>query len=67
MLTDRGFCSYDAIAQLKAHRVDSMMRLHQAHKVDFRRGRRLGDGDRIQVWKHPQRHNMHIMNAEQWA
>ncbi|MGI9243325.1 MAG: IS4 family transposase [Verrucomicrobiales bacterium] len=66
-LTDRGFCSYGAIAQLKARGVDSVMRLHQARKVDFRRGKRLGDGDRIQVWERPQHQNKHIMSAQQWA
>jgi hypothetical protein len=67
-LTDRGFNSYDATAQLKIDReVDSVMRLHQRRKVDFRKGRRLGDHDRIQTWLRPQRPAKHFMTKEQWA
>jgi len=66
-LTDRGFCSYDAMAQLAERQIDSVMRLHQARKVDFRRGRRLGADDRIQVWKRPQRPRNHFLSAEEWS
>jgi hypothetical protein len=68
VLTDRGFNSYEATAQLKIHReVDSVMRLHQGRKVDFRKGKRLGDDDRIQTWTRPQRPTKHHMSKEQWA
>lgn len=67
-LTDRGFNSYESTAKLKVEReVDSVMRLHQARKVDFRKGRRLGDHDRIQTWLRPQRPKDHHMSKEQWA
>jgi hypothetical protein len=57
LLADRGFCSYLDIAQLLGRGVDCVMRLHQGRgKPDFRRGRRLGQNDRIVVWhKPPQR------------
>jgi len=66
-LTDRGFCSFDAMAQLKGREVDTVMRLHQRRKPDFRKGKRLGNGDRIQVWKRPPRPKDHWMSAEEWA
>jgi hypothetical protein len=53
VLADRGFCSYAAMARLTQRGVDSVMRLHQARKVDFREGRRLGEGDRLVTWQKP--------------
>lgn len=56
LLADRGFSSYAAIAGLQQQRgVDSVMRLHQMRKSDFRTGRRLGPEDRLVVWQKPQR------------
>ena len=52
-LGDRGFCSYAAMATLKSKGVDSVMRLHQARKADFREGKRLGADDRLITWKKP--------------
>jgi len=53
ILGDRGFCSYAAMARLAERGIDSVMRLHQARKVSFRQGRRLGEDDRLLVWKKP--------------
>jgi hypothetical protein len=67
-LTDRGFNSYEATAQLKTERgTDTVMRLHQARKVDFRKGKRLGEFDRLQIWVRPQRPSKHCVTKEQWA
>lgn len=56
VLADRGFSSYAALAGLLAQRgVDSVMRLHQMRKADFRTGRRLGPEDRLVVWQKPKR------------
>jgi len=67
-LTDRGFNSYESMAKLKIEReVDSVMRLHQRRKADFRKGKHLGDHDRIQTWLRPQRPKDHHMTKEQWA
>ena len=56
LLADRGFSSYAAIAGLQQQRgVDSVMRLHQMRKIDFRTGRRLGAEDRLVIWQKPQR------------
>jgi len=56
VLADRGFSSYAALAGLLQQRgVDSVMRLHQMRKADFRTGRRLGPEDRLVVWQKPPR------------
>jgi hypothetical protein len=53
LLADRGFCSYYAIAQLQNLGVDSVIRLHQARRIDFRKGKKLGPDDRLQTWTKP--------------
>jgi hypothetical protein len=53
VLGDRGFCSYGAMAALLGRGVDSVMRLHQLRKTDWRRGRHLGPGDRLVTWSRP--------------
>ncbi len=53
LLTDRGFCSYLAISSLLAQGVDSLMRLHQARKIDWRRGKHLGPNDQLVTWLKP--------------
>ena len=54
LLADRGFSSYSNLALCLQHGVDALMRLHQARKVDLRRGTRLGKHDRLVTWKRPQ-------------
>jgi hypothetical protein len=53
VLADRGFCSFGDLVQLKGAGIDALMRLHQARKTDFRRGKRLGPNDRLVVWTKP--------------
>lgn len=53
ILADRGFCSYAAIASLAQRGVDSVMRLHQMRKADFRSGKALGKGERQVIWTKP--------------
>ncbi len=55
ILADRGFCSYAALASLQKRGVDSVMRLHQMRKADFRTGARLGPEDRLVVWTKPKK------------
>lgn len=55
VLADRGFSGYGQLAALKQRGVDSLMRLHQARKVDWRKGHRLGDRDRRVIWQKPWR------------
>ena len=51
---DRYFCSYFMIALLRSRGVDCVTRLHQRRTADFRRGRRLGQGDHVVTWPRPQ-------------
>jgi Transposase DDE domain/Insertion element 4 transposase N-terminal len=53
MLEDRGFCSYGAICQLLARKVDTVARLHQMRKKDMRQGKSLGRWDRLVTWLKP--------------
>jgi len=53
LLGDRYFCSYFMIALLQERNIDFVSRIHQLRKVDFRRGRRLGNGDHIARWLLP--------------
>jgi Transposase DDE domain len=53
VLADRFHCSYWAIAALQARGVDVVLRLHQARRADFRRGRRLGREDQLVTWTKP--------------
>jgi Transposase DDE domain len=53
VLADRFFCSYWVIAALQARGVEVVVRLHQARKADFRRGRRLGREDHLVTWTKP--------------
>ena len=55
LVGDRIYCTYTDIALLQQDLVDSVFRLHQARKVDFRRGKRLSKHDRIFVWEKPKR------------
>lgn len=65
ILADRGFCSYAALARLAERGVDAVMRLHQARKVSFRQGRRLGDDDRLILWQKPAQRT-DAWSAEEW-
>jgi hypothetical protein len=53
ILADRGFCSYGTLSALAHRGIDSVMRLHQMRKADFRHGRRLGQDERSIVWLKP--------------
>lgn len=53
ILADRAFCSFMTIALLSKRNVDCVFRLHQARSSDFRKGKRLGENDRLIRWKKP--------------
>ena len=55
VLFDRYYCSFFMLAELQSRGVDVVARVHARRKVDFRRGRRLADGDHIVEWLRPQR------------
>ena len=54
-VADRIYCTYADIVLLRNVLVDSVLRLHQARKVDFRKGKRLGKYDHIFIWEKPKR------------
>jgi hypothetical protein len=53
LLGDRGFCSYGSMAALFVRGIDTLMRRHQAMKLNFRSGKRLGPRDRLICMKRP--------------
>jgi hypothetical protein len=55
VLGDRYFASFFGIAGLSRRGVDSLFRMHQRRKFDFRRGRRLGVEDHVVTWTKPAR------------
>ncbi len=55
MLGDRCYASFFMIADLMQRNVDSLFRMHQRRRFDFRRGRRLGVEDHVVTWTKPER------------
>jgi hypothetical protein len=56
LVCDRLYCSYaDIFFWGYQQQVDVVFRLHQARKLDFRKGKRLGKHDRIFTWEKPKR------------
>jgi hypothetical protein len=55
VLADRLMCAWTEMVMLKQRGVDSVCRFTSHRKVDFRRGRRLGEGDHIVEWPKPPR------------
>jgi len=52
-LADTAYSSYELISRLNTKGVHSLMPVHQARKVDFRRGKKLGSNERIYIWEKP--------------
>jgi hypothetical protein len=55
VLGDRTFSGFYELAFWQSRGVDVVVRLHQARRVDFRTGRRLGREDHVVVWSRPDR------------
>lgn len=53
LVGDTGFCAYALMAELKARGVDTVFRLHQKRSKGMRRGKKLGQDDRLQTWNKP--------------
>jgi DDE family transposase len=62
---DRYYCSYFMVALALRRGLDLVVRLHQRRACDFRRGRRLGPGDHVVLWRRPDRPEW--MTAEEYA
>lgn len=65
VLADRGFGGYGQLAALKQRGVDSVMRIHQRRKVDWRKGRKLGRRDRLVCWQRPPRQSK-VFSEIEW-
>lgn len=63
-LADRGFCSYAEMALLKLRGVDSVLRMHQCRKTDFRRGRVLALGDHVVTWRKPEQRSQGLRQED---
>jgi hypothetical protein len=66
VLADRGCCSFGCLAALKQLGLDSVLRLHQARRISWRRGQRLGQADRLLEWTKP-RCRPRLLSAEAFA
>lgn len=62
---DRLYGNYYELAALSARGVHAVYRVNRARKVDFRRGRRLGQGDRLVIWRRPRQPAAGV-TTEQW-
>jgi hypothetical protein len=52
-LADRGFSSYTLLALLSLRAAHGLFRLHQRRPADLRKGKRLGNNDRLMIWRKP--------------
>ena len=53
LVADRLFSGYEVIAGLLEQGVHFIGRTHQARKIDFRKGRKLGSDERLVTWRKP--------------
>jgi Transposase DDE domain len=53
LLADRLMCAWTEMVMLKQRGIDSVCRLTSHRTADFRRGKRLGEGDHIVKWTRP--------------
>lgn len=66
VMGDRLYDAYVDIALLKARGIDSLFGKKQSRRCDFRRGRRLGPGDHVVVWKKPNYNASRYGSREEW-
>jgi hypothetical protein len=55
LLADRLMCAWTGMVVLKQRGVDCVCRLTSLRAADFRRGRRLGEGDHVVQWLRPRK------------
>ena len=55
LVADRLMCAWTEMVMLKQRGVDSVCRLTSHRKADFRRGKRLGEGDHVVAWPKPRK------------
>lgn len=66
VIADRAFCSYELMATLLQNGVQSVMRLHQRRKVDWRRGKKIDRNSRLVTWEKPARPGKSGITTEEW-
>lgn len=67
LVADRLYSSYEGIARLQQRGVHFIGRSHQARKMDFRMGRKLGPNERVQTYRKPrQQPQASRLKKEQW-
>ena len=62
-IADRGFSCFVLIALLLLRGVGSLFRLHQARRLDWRKGQRLGKNDRLFLWSKPSQKPRYLPQA----
>ncbi|MFT4639176.1 MAG: hypothetical protein ACI8T1_002500 [Verrucomicrobiales bacterium] len=66
LVTDRLHSSHEEIARLRKKGTEFIGRNHQARKMDFRRGRKIGPNERLQKWKKPRQPALSRLPTEEW-
>ena len=67
LIGDRLYSSYEIIAGLMDQEVQYIGRHHQARKIDFRRGKKIGKNQRLVTWNKPlQQQPGSCLSKEQW-
>jgi hypothetical protein len=68
LAADRYFSSYEIIARLQMNDIHFVGRTHQARKIDFRKGRKLGLDERLQTYRKPRAQpSRSRLSKEEWA
>lgn len=55
LLGDRAFCAYADLVKIKSLSCDAVFRKHQSRKTEMRRGKIVGDYDKLVVWNKPKK------------
>lgn len=64
---DRLYSGYELIDRLQSKGVHFIGRTHQARKIDFRRGKKIGPNERLVVWKKsPKKPKASKLSEEEW-
>lgn len=66
LVADRLYSSYEVVARLQLRGVEFIGRNHQARKLDFRKGKKIGANERLQTWKRPPRSAWCQLSQEEW-
>lgn len=67
LIGDRLYSSYEIIARLTGKGIEYIGRHHQARKIDFRRGQKIGKNQRLVIWEKPrQQHPGSCLSKEEW-